>query len=183
MTRLAQEMDRARALFDSGSFDAARDRYAQLAESVRKGRRAEFAHFVANASEIPDPQASQTFQRSKLDWDERENGEHRELYEWYRRLIRLRRCSRDLNNGRLDLDAVNFDEEARWLTIRRGSSIVVCNFAANEQRIPVAHADQLDIALASKPGVRVDAATIDLPAVSIAIMMPKDRDASTGAVE
>ena len=47
---------------------------SQLAESVRKGRRAEFAHFVANASEIPDPQASQTFQRSKLDWDEREAG-------------------------------------------------------------------------------------------------------------
>ena len=97
-------------------------RTRQLAESVRKGRRAEFAHFVANASEIPDPQASQTFERSKLDWDERERGEHREIFEWYRQLIRLRRCVRDFENGRLDLDAVNFDEAARWIRVSRGDS-------------------------------------------------------------
>ena len=156
---------------------------AQLAESVRKGRRAEFAHFVANASEIPDPQAPETFQRSKLDWDERETGKHRELYEWYRRLIHLRRCSRDLKNGQLDLDAVKFDEQARWLSITRGDSMVVCNFAANQQRIPIAHPDRLEIALASTPGVCVDTATIDLPAISVAILMPKGRDASTGAYE
>jgi maltooligosyltrehalose trehalohydrolase len=156
---------------------------AQLAESVRKGRRAEFAHFVANASEIPDPQASQTFQRSKLDWDERENGTHRELYEWYRRLLRLRRCSRDFNNGRLDLDAVDFDEDARWLSLRRGDSIVVCNFAANQRRIPIAHADGLEIALASAPGVRVDAGTIDTPAISVAILIPKGRNGSPGVLE
>jgi maltooligosyltrehalose trehalohydrolase len=155
----------------------------QLAESVRQGRQAEFAHFVANASEIPDPQASQTFQRSKLDWDERESGKHREVYEWYRRLIRLRRCSRDLKNGQLDLDAVKFDEQARWLSITRGDSIVVCNFAGKQQRIPIAYTDRLEIALASTPGVRVDSSTIDLPAISIAILMPKDRDASTGAYE
>ena len=77
---------------------------AELAESVRRGRRAEFAHFVADASEIPDPQARQTFERSKLDWGERERGTHREMLEWYRRLIRLRRCVRDFENGRLDLD-------------------------------------------------------------------------------
>ena len=156
---------------------------AQLAESVRKGRRAEFAHFVANASEIPDPQAPETFERSKLDWDERETGKHRELYGWYRRLIHLRRCSRDLKNGQLDLDAVKFDEQARWLSITRGDSMVVCNFAANQQRIPIAHADRLEIALASTPGVCVDTATIDLPAISVAILMPKGRDASTGAYE
>ena len=88
---------------------------AELAESVRKGRRAEFAHFVADASEIPDPQDRQTFERSKLDWGERERGAHREMLEWYRRLIRLRRCVRDFENGRLDLDSVSFDEAARWL--------------------------------------------------------------------
>ena len=37
-----QEMDRARALFDSGSFDAARDRYAQLAKSVPEPAKARF---------------------------------------------------------------------------------------------------------------------------------------------
>lgn len=37
-----QEMDRARALFDSGSFDAAMDRYTQLAESVPEPAKARF---------------------------------------------------------------------------------------------------------------------------------------------
>ena len=150
---------------------------AALAESVRKGRRAEFAHFVANASEIPDPQASQTFERSKLDWDERESGEHREIYEWYRRLIRLRRCFARFRQWPARPGRRQFRRRSALdLIIRRGVSIVVCNFAANEQRVPIAHADRLEIALASKPGVRVDAATIDLPAISVAILMPKDRD-------
>src|SRR5580698_30481 len=48
---------------------------------------------------------------------------------------------------------------------------------------PAAHPDRLEIALASTPGVCVDTATIDLPAISVAILMPKGRDASTGAYE
>ena len=109
-----------------------------LAEAVRKGRQAEFAPFVANASEIPDPQASQTFERSKLDWEERERGEHREIFEWYRQLIALRRCVPDFENGQLDLDAVAFDESARWIRIHRRESAVICNFAPTPQRIPIA---------------------------------------------
>ena len=154
---------------------------AELAESVRRGRRAEFAHFVADASEIPDPQARQTFERSKLDWGERERGTHREMLEWYRRLIRLRRCVRDFENGRLDLDSVSFDEEARWLRLMRGESAVICNFAPTPQRVPVADAGRMDIALASRHDVRIGDAEIELPPVSVAILIPKDRDSSIGA--
>jgi maltooligosyltrehalose trehalohydrolase len=154
---------------------------AELAESVRKGRRAEFAHFVADASEIPDPQDRQTFERSKLDWDERERGAHREMHEWYRRLIRLRRCVRDFENGRLDLDAVSFDEAARWLRLMRGESAVICNFAPIPQRVPVAHRGRMEIALASKNDVRIGGAEIELPPVCVAILIPKDRDPSIGA--
>jgi maltooligosyltrehalose trehalohydrolase len=156
---------------------------AALAESVRKGRRAEFAPFVANVAEVPDPQARDTFERSKLDWSERERGAHREIFEWYRRLIRLRRCARDFENGRLDLDAVSFDEEARWIRINRGASVVICNFAASPQRVPVAHAKRLDISLASRPDVRRDGATIELPPVSVAILAPKDSEPPSGASE
>jgi maltooligosyltrehalose trehalohydrolase len=154
---------------------------AELAESVSKGRSAEFAAFAAAASQIPDPQARDTFERSKLDWDERERREHREIFEWYRRLIRLRRCVRDFENGRLDLDAVSFDEAARWIRVNRGESVVICNFAPAPQRVPVAHASRLDISLASKPGVRVDRSLIELPPVSVAILIPKDSDHSAGA--
>src|SRR5260370_23991649 len=148
---------------------------AKLAESVRKGRRAEFAAFVANASEVPDPQAQQTFERSKIDWNERERGEHREIFEWYRQVINLRRCGPDFENGRLDLDAVHFDEEARWICIRRGDSIVLCNFAPISQRIPIAHdASRVRVSLASKAEVRMDGAVIYMPPVSVAILTPND---------
>ncbi len=152
-----------------------------LAESVRKGRRAEFAHFMTDVSEVPDPQARETFERSKLDWDERDGGQHREIFEWYRQLIRLRRCVRDFEDGLLDLDAVSFDEAARWIRVTRGECVVICNFAPSGHRVPLADATRLHILLASRPGVRIDAgAAIELPPVSVAILIPKDRDSSTG---
>ncbi|MGA8643230.1 malto-oligosyltrehalose trehalohydrolase [Candidatus Binatus sp.] len=155
-----------------------------LAESVRKGRRAEFAHFVADASEVPDPQALQTFERSKLDWDERERDEHREIFEWYRQLIALRRRVRDFEKGELNLDAVKFDEAARWICVSRGESLVICNFATSPQRIPIAQeANRLRVALASKHGVRVDGLAIELPPVSVAILAPEDGARSTGGFE
>jgi maltooligosyltrehalose trehalohydrolase len=145
-----------------------------LAESVRKGRKAEFAHFVGDASQIPDPQAPQTFERSRLIWDERDRGAHREIFEWYRQLIALRRCVPDLKNGRLDLDAVAFDESARWIRVDRGESAVICNFAPTPQRIPITHdATRLRVSLASKPAVRLEDAAIELPAVSVAILVVK----------
>jgi maltooligosyltrehalose trehalohydrolase len=157
---------------------------AKLAESVRKGRRAEFAAFVANASELPDPQAQQTFERSKLNGDERERGEHREIFEWYRQLIRLRRCTPDFENGRLVADAVRFDEEARWMSIRRGESLVFCNFAPNPQRLQIAQdATRMRVSLASKPQVRHDGAAIDLPPLSVAILTPEDRGVTMGAAK
>ncbi|HXN11669.1 MAG TPA: malto-oligosyltrehalose trehalohydrolase [Candidatus Acidoferrales bacterium] len=154
-----------------------------LAESVRKGRRAEFAAFVADVSEVPDPQASETFERSKLDWNERERGEHREIFEWYRQLISLRRCVRDFENGQFELDAVSFDEAARWITLNRGQSAVICNFAPTPQRIPIARdAIRLRIALASKAGVRIDGTEIEMPPVAIAILLAKDRGPIGGAL-
>jgi maltooligosyltrehalose trehalohydrolase len=149
---------------------------AKLADSVRKGRRLEFAAFVADVSEVPDPQAMQTFERSKLDWNERERGGHREILDWYRQLIGLRRCVRDFENGRLDLDAVSFDEAARWIRVNRGESVVLCNFAATGQRLPIARdASRLRVSLASKSEARIDGAAIEMPPVSIAILTPKDR--------
>ncbi|HZC47335.1 MAG TPA: malto-oligosyltrehalose trehalohydrolase, partial [Candidatus Acidoferrum sp.] len=110
-----------------------------LAESVRKGRRAEFVSVVANVSEIPDPQASQTFERSKLVWDEREREGHREIFGWYRQLIGLRRSVPDFQNGALDVDAVQLDEAARWILVNRGESVVVCNFSPTPRQVPVGH--------------------------------------------
>ena len=119
----------------------------------------------------------------KLDWDERERDEHREIFEWYRQLIALRRRVRDFEKGELNLDAVKFDEAARWICVSRGESLAICNFATSPQRIPIAQeANRLRVALASKHGVRVDGLAIELPPVSVAILAPEDGARSTGRV-
>lgn len=66
-----------------------------LAEAVRKGRRAEFARFKAFAdpetsSRIPDPTERATFAASKIDWSERDRKPHREVLYDTRRLLNVR---------------------------------------------------------------------------------------------
>jgi maltooligosyltrehalose trehalohydrolase len=98
-----------------------------IADATREGRRREFAAFGDfSAGTIPDPQAPETFARSVLDRsaaDER----HRALYE---RLLRLRReLPREL--------AVEADEGARRLVLRRGAARLVLDFAAETVRLEV----------------------------------------------
>jgi malto-oligosyltrehalose trehalohydrolase len=66
-----------------------------LARAVTEGRRGEFAAWRAYADptrreRIPDPQDPATMESSRLKWDERALGEHREMLEHYRTLLALR---------------------------------------------------------------------------------------------
>ncbi len=60
---------------------------AKLARSVREGRRREYAFLN---KKIPDPQAQKTFARSVLNWQEKCDGQHFQMYEWYEKLIQIR---------------------------------------------------------------------------------------------
>jgi len=62
----------------------------ELAEAVRKGRKAEFAAFH-DQGEAPDPVDEQTFHQSKLQWDLLEQAPHSTLLAYYRYLLALRR--------------------------------------------------------------------------------------------
>jgi maltooligosyltrehalose trehalohydrolase len=72
------------------------DHEGELGKAVTNGRRKEFEGFAAfrnpAASEkIPDPQASETFERSKLRWDERTVAPHDRVLALHRTMLRLRR--------------------------------------------------------------------------------------------
>jgi maltooligosyltrehalose trehalohydrolase len=108
-----------------------------LAEAVRSGRQAEFAEFGWPADRVPDPQDPATFARCKLDWSELDKPRHAELLDWYRRLIRLRNEWPELTDGRLDRLECDFDEQARWLVMRRGRLSVACNLADDPQVVPL----------------------------------------------
>jgi maltooligosyltrehalose trehalohydrolase len=85
-----------------------------IAEATREGRRREFADFSSfSGEEVPDPQALETFLRSKL--------HPREPDPLYRELLALRR------ELPLELEA-EADEEARILRLRRGDATLVADF-------------------------------------------------------
>jgi maltooligosyltrehalose trehalohydrolase len=68
------------------------DHNPELGRLVTEGRRKEFAHFTAFSGEqVPDPQARETFLRSKLLWEERETLPHIGVLRLYHDLLRLRR--------------------------------------------------------------------------------------------
>lgn len=68
----------------------------ELGAAVTKGRRAEFGRFARFAdpavqSTIPDPVAAETFERSKLDWQELDERPHAGHWQLYKHLMDLRR--------------------------------------------------------------------------------------------
>ncbi len=151
----------------------------ELGRAVREGRRREFP-VQEGATEVPDPQDAETFRRSKLDWSEAQRGAHGELLEWYRQLIALRRQEPDLGTGDRKQVTTAFDEDARWLVVRRGRFSIAVNFADRPQSLPLESAGSVALASASdvvvgetgRPGSTTlsSSAQVRLPARSVAIV-------------
>jgi maltooligosyltrehalose trehalohydrolase len=140
----------------------------EMAKAVKEGRRGEFAAFGWNPAEIPDPESVETFERSKLKWDEVHKGRHEEMFEWYRRLIALRRGSASLNNGEPGQTRVIFDEEKNWLVMERGAVTVVCNLG--EERMEFENPMRLPLVMASRKDVRAARNAVRLPPNTLAIL-------------
>jgi maltooligosyltrehalose trehalohydrolase len=111
-----------------------------LIEAVRRGRKEEFRAFRWSG-EPPDPQADETFLRSKIDWKQREAGRHRLLLELYHTLFRLRKETPPLtrpDRNRLEVQAA---EDSRVLRVRQWTERVeVCclfNFGDADADAPV----------------------------------------------
>jgi maltooligosyltrehalose trehalohydrolase len=100
-----------------------------LVEAVREGRRREFAAF-AWRGEVPDPQAEETFTRSRLERARSAEPCHRELLALYRDLLQLRRTEVALRPGDAE-HRVASDPEAGWVTrsfVREGAPALVAAF-------------------------------------------------------
>jgi maltooligosyltrehalose trehalohydrolase len=104
----------------------------ELVEAVRRGRVEEFAGF-AWKGDAPDPQATETFNASKLDASGREREPGRSTHALYAELLRLRREVPAL--ARLDPGAVrtHVDRAANALVVHRrhpdGDAVLVLGFA------------------------------------------------------
>jgi maltooligosyltrehalose trehalohydrolase len=140
-----------------------------LAKAVREGRRKEFASFGWKPEDIPDPQAPETFQRSKLNWEERGREPHAGLLDWHGRLIKLRQSEPVLSDGRREAVRTRFDESAHWLVVERGPITVVCLVSDRAQHVPLGEEEPI-ILLASDASIRVDGSSITMPPDSVAIL-------------
>jgi maltooligosyltrehalose trehalohydrolase len=100
----------------------------EIAVATREGRRREFASFASFGEEVPDPQDPQTFAASKLTGE----GEPAGLRDLYTALLAARR---ELPPG--DADAVDFDEHAGWLRVRRGPYVALANLSHAPVHVPV----------------------------------------------
>jgi maltooligosyltrehalose trehalohydrolase len=139
----------------------------ELGRAVSEGRRREFSAFGWDPASIPDPQEAATFERSKLDWPERDTGAHAGLHDWYRQLIALRRSRPDLLVG--DRSAVNVDcnDTEGWIKVQRGATTLACNLSSREATLTV---DGGCLLAASQPGVRLDGSRLVLPPDGVAII-------------
>lgn len=99
-----------------------------LVEAVRQGRKQEFAKFKWSG-EVPDPQAEETFERCKLDWEKTARGRHKVMLDWYKTLIALRRewpALSDLSRAGMHVEVL----QPQGLAMHRqtGLNQVVCFF-------------------------------------------------------
>jgi maltooligosyltrehalose trehalohydrolase len=111
----------------------------ELGRLVAEGRSKEFSAFRW-AGAVPNPQDSSTFERSKLDWSELSQPRHVELFNWYRKLIRVKKDRPELpRESRIDAPRpqVNFDEAADWLTFVHNGVFVAWNGGNQAQSVPM----------------------------------------------
>ncbi|MFU8947802.1 malto-oligosyltrehalose trehalohydrolase [Mycetocola zhadangensis] len=107
----------------------------ELGKATAEGRIAEFARMGWDPNVVPDPQDPSTFANSKLNWDELQDVDSTRLLGWYRELTALRRSHPDVLDPRFGHTSVQFDEDERWLMLRRGSVVIVINFDEHEHTV------------------------------------------------
>jgi len=139
-------------------------------EALRAGRRAEFASFAWQA-EVPDPQAPETFLRSRLD-RARTCGP---LLRLYRDLLALRRAEPLLRPGTPTI-GVAFDAAAGWVSLARAlpghaTLVAAFNFAAERAGVPLGVTSGWDVVLTTddaRYGGAAAPCTVDARGVTVA---------------
>jgi maltooligosyltrehalose trehalohydrolase len=134
---------------------------------VSEGRAKEFATH-GRTGDVPDPQATSTFLRSKLDWTQPDREPHAAMLAWYRELLTLRRARPELTDPRLDRVRVTYDEDARWLVVHRGRLRIAVNLAPAPARVPLGASGGAVLAASVKP-VSIERDVMSLPPASFAV--------------
>ncbi len=122
----------------------------ELVQAVREGRRREFEHFGWQ-TDVPDPQAVESFERSRLDRSELDDPRHRQIQALYRDLLAVRRSEVALHPGAAEIHVeavpsgdcliVRLTPRARGAGARGASTLIALyNFSAGDRAVSVSAA-------------------------------------------
>jgi malto-oligosyltrehalose trehalohydrolase len=139
-----------------------------LRDSVREGRRREFAHFpefqdAAARERIPDPTASSTFAMSRLDWQEPRREPHARWLACYRRLLEIRKAEIIPRLADIPPFAGTYRVlgskavSVEWQLGNRSRLLLLINFAGEAVAVPWDAANTRVIYSSSTPGAPVSA--------------------------
>jgi maltooligosyltrehalose trehalohydrolase len=129
----------------------------ELAAATAEGRVNEFAKMGWDPATVPDPQDPATYERSRLDWSEREEGVHARLLARYRQLVALRRTLPALTDPSFGSTACRV--EGPLFTMRRGSLLVAVNTGDTSVDLP----GPAELLFATGAGVTLSGTGLTLP--------------------
>ena len=135
-----------------------------IGEATKQGRRAEFGTHGWDEAEVPDPQAPETFLRSKLDWSERDREPHDRLLRWYHDLLALRAAHPDLADPGLGNQDVTWSQGR--LSVARGAFTVLVNLVDQPWTQPAGGR----VVLSWDPDVAVEDGEVVVPARSALVV-------------
>lgn len=117
----------------------------ELIEMVRKGRKEEFKDFHAEG-EAPDPQAVETFEHSKLQWELTEKEEHAVMLGYYKELISLRKQQPVLKTPDRKGLQVSFDPDKKTLTLNRKNDKqnLICFMNFSQDKMSMSMVENID---------------------------------------
>jgi maltooligosyltrehalose trehalohydrolase len=140
----------------------------KVGDAVRDGRRREFAAFGWDPDRIPDPQDANTFERSRLSWNELDEPFHRRMLEWYRALIQLRGRLPSPADSVGEGVAVGVDDELSRIEFARDAISVRVNLGQNDWQLPLP--EEMQLLMASDPSIRPSGGMLCLSPSSVAIL-------------
>jgi maltooligosyltrehalose trehalohydrolase len=139
---------------------------------VAEGRRREFADFGFEG-DVPNPEDKETFEASKLKWEEAttdpSEGKHADMLTWTKALIHLRRTTICLNDGSMQHLVVSTDEAKKTLVMERDQIRIVANLGSELYSFKLLETEDLE--LVSKDDVKRRGECIDLPGMSMAVLI------------
>jgi maltooligosyltrehalose trehalohydrolase len=144
----------------------------EMARSVSEGRKREFSAFGWLPEEVADPETRETFERSKLNWNEMHEEKHAAMLDWCRRLIELRKSSGALTDGNPRHVKVRFDEEKRWLVMDREKTRVALNLG--DSPVDLDGFQGYRLLLGSENDIRLVGESVHMPAARLAVFTLED---------